>query len=194
VKEANEKMKGNLDSRRLLIREYGDPLDESTLRSLATFAIPTEEAVDLDDLSEKAIQVIEAINQDKSIEGGIAGYEIVDTRRITRMGASAAIQEILIAIATGVAEGAAGALIYGLSGWLVQKYKKKDEPRSSLEVDVERAKRIVLHTFNPRGSLDALEVTPSRVVFEDRKGDIFEAETVPGNPGSLHIRKRQRNS
>jgi hypothetical protein len=187
-------MHTNLDRRLVTIQELEQEAEGDSLKSLTLLNIPVPGgSVDLDDVTKRITTEIKTIFQNEGLTG-IDGYEITDTRRVIERGAGDSFQEIVLAVVSGSAEGvttvASTVLITKLISWLTKKYGTQVPP-PSLDEEIDWVKRIISTNFVPRGPLEAIEASHSRIVFKDNAGNLYEAEMLDGLPNSIQIKKRQ---
>jgi hypothetical protein len=189
-------MQGYVDARSLVVTEYEDVYDESTLQSVTVLSLPGGSMVELDEITEKINQELSVVYQSET-QTGIYGHVVKDTRQIVAVGASAASQEVILALAASLVGGAAQVLLQNLSSWCVQKLKEKKFMYTALDTSIDGAKRLVTKHFNPQGQLEVVSMSNSqenlKFVLADSEGNQYQVESVKGNPVSLRINKT-RNS
>ena len=184
-------MRGSIDSRQFRIYEYEEPANDSTLRSLIVFSLPTEQEIDLDDIPQMINEEISAIYQDQTLESFV-GFSIRDVRQRHEIGASGATQEIVLAIVTGAAEGVAAVTVHLLVKKLSSRLWKlygRNVSSPSLATDIDRVIEMVRHNFNPQGRLEALEISPSKIVLKDSNESRYIAEIIEEAPDNITIKK-----
>jgi hypothetical protein len=180
-------MQTGIDSRSVVIKEYTDPFDKKTLRSITMFHLPPEEQVDLDDISQQILSELETLYNSELIIG-LSGHEIQDTRTRTEIGAGAFTQEIILSLIMNVGYDGAKSLCLRFANWLRNKYAKEDRTPVALSDDIESVKRTIQAYYDSQGELKVVEQLES-IVFIDQEGIRYKAERLLNNQHNLRIEK-----
>jgi hypothetical protein len=183
-------MYNGVDYRSILIKEYRDTYDETTLTSVATFSLTGEEQVGLDDIPRWLIDDLGAMYKDSHFSG-LAGHSLKDIRSLDEIGAGASGQEIILSLVTSIGYDAAKSLALKLSNRLRERYARKSDVPVSLNDDLERVKATIQSYFNFDGQLRVVEVLEC-VVLEDKNGNRYRAERLMDNLHNLRIEKLER--
>jgi hypothetical protein len=185
-------MQGYVDGRWLIITDSDDHTDKSRLKSVTIFTLPGGELVELDEISQKISEELDAIYKGTTAID-IGGHYVKDTRHDYSIGASAVTQEVVLALVTAATGGAVTVLVQKLSEWCMQKINNEEGYYAPLGETVDDVMQTVQGHFVPQGPLEVLEASKSkagsRVVLKDSTGNQYEAEAVRGNPNSLRIVK-----
>ena len=185
------------DKRTLLLREYGNLHNRNTLKRVTLLHVPPEE-VTADETPQTVLRLISEINTHSDEHGSLVHYEIEDKRLIHELGASGALQEVVVAIVTGAAGSASTILLQQVMAWCAGKYRKDNSPEKRIDHATSGARDLVVRQFSPQGVLEILDTSSteerSKVVIKDSQGTLYEVKIQHKPPYATQarkIRKRQ---
>ena len=181
------------DARTLMLLECEDPRYSSTLEQITILDLPTEEVTSHDEIPQKVLELIDIINQQEDEHIFLGNFTIDDKRSINYVGASSALQEVIVAITTGVTGSASTILIQQLMTWCAGKYRKIMTPERRLDVAISSARDLVVRQFNPQGILEVLETSTtestSKIRIKDSQGTHYEIKMQHTPPYATQAKK-----